>query len=115
MQPQSIPLAPFQNFSNIRGDIRKSSCTTDQRQRWQISPRMFDKIRNGPNGILRGLPCRTVQISEYFRFSVGTFLPAMRDIKISEYFRARVETVLPDMWKNANIGIFQGSYGNIPS
>ncbi len=27
-QPQSIPLGPFQIFSKIRGDIRKSSCTT---------------------------------------------------------------------------------------
>ena len=27
-QPQSIPLRPFQIFSKIRGDIRKSRCTT---------------------------------------------------------------------------------------
>ncbi len=27
-QPQSIPLGPFQIFSKIRGDIRKSRCTT---------------------------------------------------------------------------------------
>jgi hypothetical protein len=27
-QPQSIPLGPFQIFSKIRGDIRKSKCTT---------------------------------------------------------------------------------------
>jgi hypothetical protein len=27
-QPRSIPLGPFQIFSNIRGDIRKSRCTT---------------------------------------------------------------------------------------
>jgi hypothetical protein len=26
--PQSIPLGPFQIFSKIRGDIRKSRCTT---------------------------------------------------------------------------------------
>jgi hypothetical protein len=26
-QPQSIPLGPFQIFSKIRGDIRKSRCT----------------------------------------------------------------------------------------
>jgi hypothetical protein len=28
LQPQSIPLGPFQIFSKIRGDIRKSRCTT---------------------------------------------------------------------------------------
>ncbi len=28
-QPQSIPLGPFQIFSKIRRDIRKSRCTTD--------------------------------------------------------------------------------------
>ncbi len=27
-QPQSIPLGPFRIFSNIRGDIRNSRCTT---------------------------------------------------------------------------------------
>jgi hypothetical protein len=27
-QPQSIPLGPFRIFSKIRGDIRKSRCTT---------------------------------------------------------------------------------------
>ncbi len=27
-QPQSIPVGPFQIFSKIRGDIRKSRCTT---------------------------------------------------------------------------------------
>ncbi len=27
-QPQSIPLGPFQIFLKIRGDIRKSRCTT---------------------------------------------------------------------------------------
>ncbi len=27
-QPQSIPLGPFQIFSKIRRDIRKSRCTT---------------------------------------------------------------------------------------
>jgi hypothetical protein len=27
-QPQSIPLRPFRIFSKIRGDIRKSRCTT---------------------------------------------------------------------------------------
>jgi hypothetical protein len=27
-QPQSIPLEPFRMFSKIRGDIRKSRCTT---------------------------------------------------------------------------------------
>jgi hypothetical protein len=27
-QPQSIPLGPFEIFSKIRGDIRKSRCTT---------------------------------------------------------------------------------------
>ncbi len=27
-QPQSVPLGPFRSFSTIRGDIRKSSCTT---------------------------------------------------------------------------------------
>ncbi len=27
-QPQSIPLGPFRFFSKIRGDIRKSRCTT---------------------------------------------------------------------------------------
>jgi hypothetical protein len=27
-QPQSIPLGPFQILSKIRGDIRKSRCTT---------------------------------------------------------------------------------------
>jgi hypothetical protein len=27
-QPWSIPLRPFQIFSKIRGDIRKSRCTT---------------------------------------------------------------------------------------
>ncbi len=27
-QPQSIPFTPFQIFSKIRGDIRKSRCTT---------------------------------------------------------------------------------------
>jgi hypothetical protein len=27
-QPQSIPLGPFQIFSKIHGDIRKSMCTT---------------------------------------------------------------------------------------
>jgi hypothetical protein len=28
LQPQSIPIEPFQIFSKIRGDIHKSSCTT---------------------------------------------------------------------------------------
>jgi hypothetical protein len=27
-QPQSVPLGPFRIFSKIRGDIRKSRCTT---------------------------------------------------------------------------------------
>jgi hypothetical protein len=27
-QPQSIPIGPFQIFSKILGDIRKSNCTT---------------------------------------------------------------------------------------
>jgi hypothetical protein len=27
-QPQSIPLQPFRIFSKMRGDIRKSRCTT---------------------------------------------------------------------------------------
>jgi hypothetical protein len=27
-QPQSVPLGPFRIFSKIRGDIRKSTCTT---------------------------------------------------------------------------------------
>jgi hypothetical protein len=27
-QPQSIPIGPFRIFSKIRGDIRKSRCTT---------------------------------------------------------------------------------------
>jgi hypothetical protein len=27
-QPQSIPLGPFQFFTKIRGDIRKSRCIT---------------------------------------------------------------------------------------
>jgi hypothetical protein len=49
-QPQSIPLGPLQIFSKIRGDIRKSRCTSRyqqhlwqichrcQRRRWQILP-----------------------------------------------------------------------------
>ncbi len=40
-QPQSIPLRPFRIFSKIRGDIRKSRCSTGinrQRHRWQIFP-----------------------------------------------------------------------------
>ena len=53
-QPQSIPWRPFQIFSKIRGDIRKSRCTTGvndtsgkinchryQRHRRQIFPRFF--------------------------------------------------------------------------
>jgi hypothetical protein len=85
-QPQSIPLGTLRIFSKIRGDIRKSRCTTgitDTVDKFatgvndtggqflppvllvlltpvanlelRISPRIFEKIRNGPNGILRGL------------------------------------------------------------
>jgi hypothetical protein len=31
-QPQSMPLGPFRIFSKIRGDIRKSRCTTRSRK-----------------------------------------------------------------------------------
>jgi hypothetical protein len=81
-QPQSIPLGPFQIFSKIRGDIRKSPVanlppvsTTPAAKllipvanlppmsttlvvvhlALRISPRIFEKFRNGPDGILRGL------------------------------------------------------------
>jgi hypothetical protein len=80
-QPQSIPIRPFRNFSKIGGDSPKSRCTTGINDtgdtgvktatgindtggksttpmvlpELRISPRIFEKIRNGPNGILRGL------------------------------------------------------------
>jgi hypothetical protein len=79
-----VPQAPennisvFSNFSKIRGDIRKSSCTTGINDTgvvytgdkfaagvvsWipvvhfdlSISLRIFEKIRNDPNVIFRGL------------------------------------------------------------
>ncbi len=70
-QPQSIPLRPFRIFSKIRGDIRKSiikiflmedffhlppvSTTPVVHLEPRISPRIFEKIRNGRDGILRCL------------------------------------------------------------
>ncbi len=64
-QAMSIPFGPFfRIFSKIRGDIRSSRCTTAvslipvailpprQNCHWYSCPRIFDKIRNGPNGIL---------------------------------------------------------------
>jgi hypothetical protein len=64
-----LPQAPENDFfSKIRGDIRKSRCTTgiyDTNGKFAtgvgISPRIFGKIPNGPNGIMRDLetdPCR---------------------------------------------------------
>jgi hypothetical protein len=61
-----IPLGPFQIFSKIRRDIRSSRCTTgigvvDTGGKWKKSsirkifiPRIFEKIRNGPKGVLKG-------------------------------------------------------------
>jgi hypothetical protein len=43
-----------------------------------------------------------------------SFLPC-GNIQISDYFRAHVGAFLTDMREYSNIGIFQGSYGNIPS
>jgi hypothetical protein len=69
-QPQSITLGPFRILSTIRGDILTGindtgakiffhlppvSPTSVVHLELRISPRVFEKIRNGPNGILRGL------------------------------------------------------------
>jgi hypothetical protein len=74
-QPQSIhvPLGSFQTFSKNRRDIQKCpnkiiktfmiedffhlppvSTTPVVHLELRISPRMFEKIRNGPNGIILG-------------------------------------------------------------
>jgi len=67
--PRESHLGPFRIFSKIRGDIRKSRCTTGINDtggkfatglnktvvhfELRISPRIFEKNRNGPNGILK--------------------------------------------------------------
>jgi hypothetical protein len=41
-QPQGIPLGPFQFFSKIRGDIRKSRCTTGIDTGGKLTPGVND-------------------------------------------------------------------------
>jgi hypothetical protein len=67
--PRVFPFDRFEFFRKNRGDIRESRCTTginDTGGKFEgffhfpnlelrISPRIFEKIRNDPNGIIRGL------------------------------------------------------------
>ncbi len=106
---------------------------------WKHSFHMleYSKYRNisGPVWEHSFLICGNIQISEYFRARMGTFLsnmreysnigifqgpwgtflPNMREYQILEYFRARVGAFLSDMREYSNIGIFQGPCGNISS
>ncbi len=73
-QPPTITLGPFQIFSKIRGNTGKWRCTTginDKDLELRICPRIFEKIRNGPNGILKGLG-KLIQRKTFSRKSRGT-------------------------------------------
>ncbi len=78
-QPQSIPLGLFRIFRKFVEIFASQgappvSTTPVLHLELRISPRIFEKIRNGPNGLIRGLgetdPCRKPEVENLVALSL---------------------------------------------